>query len=256
MSPGYIYVLGNDSYQNNLLKIGRTSRSPNERMEELAQPTGVPGTFYLLYAEYIFDVNTAEWLIHKSLSDSKHSKEFFSLPLEDAIRNIQLVCQGLRTNSNLEYAKDLPILLSNMNSIASKNIKNNLKNEVTEERMLSRQLMPQYMKDYERKLLVKQTPIINSSNKKSYIREWLHYFEFDNHSDSYELEFMSFSFKAINQAFTWVNSNFCELDLGGNFAWFVCAREIAELVHNENWNKKAEILLLSRRLKNTRWYAK
>ncbi|MBA3017886.1 MAG: hypothetical protein FP811_07035, partial [Desulfobacteraceae bacterium] len=46
---GWIYILTNPSLQENLIKIGKTSRTPEERAKELSAPTGVPAEFEIVY---------------------------------------------------------------------------------------------------------------------------------------------------------------------------------------------------------------
>ncbi|MBH0228839.1 GIY-YIG nuclease family protein [Halobacillus yeomjeoni] len=89
MSKGYIYVLMNPSMEG-VVKIGKTTREPEERMKEL-QSTGVPTPFSLVYKEWFADCNYAENALHEILSESRlsNNREFFDLPVHEVIPIIQ-----------------------------------------------------------------------------------------------------------------------------------------------------------------------
>ena len=94
----YVYVLINPALRG-LLKIGRTSRSPEERAQELSTSTGVPQAFIVAYECIVSDGNAAEKLIHDELAREgyriNNSREFFEVPLKVAIKVIDRVCQSL-----------------------------------------------------------------------------------------------------------------------------------------------------------------
>ena len=48
MSEGYIYILSNPTFKE-LYKVGKTSRDPYERAEELSSATGIPTPFKELW---------------------------------------------------------------------------------------------------------------------------------------------------------------------------------------------------------------
>jgi hypothetical protein len=88
---GYIYCLSNESMEG-LLKIGRTMRTPEERVKELYS-TGVPTPFKIEFAKKVADVVQKERLLHILLgkytlrlpgreffkTDTATVKEFFAL---------------------------------------------------------------------------------------------------------------------------------------------------------------------------------
>ena len=81
---GHLYILSNRAMPN-LLKIGYTTRTVKERMQELSS-TGVPGKFE---AEFYCEVDNAPGLekaIHSRLSRHRYHKEFFRCNLELAVR--------------------------------------------------------------------------------------------------------------------------------------------------------------------------
>lgn len=85
---GYIYLLSNASMPD-IVKIGRTFRDPDTRMEELSSATGVPTPFVLIYKAYFDDCVKAESTIHLLLSEQGYrvsqNREFFTVPIPEAI---------------------------------------------------------------------------------------------------------------------------------------------------------------------------
>lgn len=94
----YIYILINPSI-GGLLKIGRTSRSPEERAKELSASTGVPTPFIVAYEEQVVNSMIAEKLIHEQIAAIGYrindAREFFSMPLKKAISVVAIVCGQL-----------------------------------------------------------------------------------------------------------------------------------------------------------------
>ena len=89
---GYVYILINSHYGTDLLKIGKTIRSPEDRAQEIFT-TGVPGEFMVAYEEHVQDCNEAENEIHLRLTKYRVSdnREFFRIPLKDAVRVVSEV---------------------------------------------------------------------------------------------------------------------------------------------------------------------
>jgi hypothetical protein len=89
---GFIYVLMNPSMEE-MLKIGKTNRDPETRMNELSKATGVPTPFVLVYKELFNDCSNAEKVIHEILEMREYrvssNREFFSVPIHEAISLIQ-----------------------------------------------------------------------------------------------------------------------------------------------------------------------
>ena len=65
---GYVYVLINPSMEN-LVKIGKTKREPNERAKELSSTTGVPTPFIVVYDCYFESCSEAEIFVHTYLEN-------------------------------------------------------------------------------------------------------------------------------------------------------------------------------------------
>lgn len=92
-SFGYVYVMINPSLPN-LVKIGKTSREPNERAKELSSATGVPTPFILVYYKPFRDCHLAESVIHhffeKKGARVNGNREFFQVSTNEAIDLINL----------------------------------------------------------------------------------------------------------------------------------------------------------------------
>jgi len=85
---GYVYVLINPSIEN-LVKIGKTTRDPEERAKELSSATGVPTPFIVVYNSYFKNCTKAETFVHAYLENKgfrvSSKREFFEIPIKDAI---------------------------------------------------------------------------------------------------------------------------------------------------------------------------
>lgn len=116
---GKIYIFRNSSFKDSLVKIGLTSRSSEQRAKEVSSSTGVPTEFEVLYEEDVLDCNLAESLIHRKLEDNRVNKkrEFFCMPLKDAVRTVFEVCLEVNKEISASTASRLAIIIDaeNMN---------------------------------------------------------------------------------------------------------------------------------------------
>lgn len=69
------------------VKIGYTSRVPDDRATELSAPTGIPQPFVLEYWCLTEDCEKAEAAVHQALDQHRinSSREFFQLHITEAI---------------------------------------------------------------------------------------------------------------------------------------------------------------------------
>ncbi len=90
-NAGYLYVLAN-SCMPGLVKVGKTTRTPSERAQELAGVTGVPVPFIVVYEQLFEDCHAAEAFVHGVLAQSgfriSDNREFFNVPANVAVRAI------------------------------------------------------------------------------------------------------------------------------------------------------------------------
>lgn len=102
---GFIYILLNPSFSN-LLKIGMTERSSEERASELSNHTGVPGKFVVAYEEFVEDCFLAEKRIHEALHSTRvnQGREFFAIKLKDAIPIVVRIAKEI--NDTIPPTKD------------------------------------------------------------------------------------------------------------------------------------------------------
>jgi DNA segregation ATPase FtsK/SpoIIIE-like protein len=87
--PGYVYALINPAMPG-LVKVGRTARDPQGRVNELSAPTGVPTPFELVFDILVADAAATEARLHESLTRSGYrvaeNREFFQAPIYEVIR--------------------------------------------------------------------------------------------------------------------------------------------------------------------------
>ena len=97
----YIYILENERMPN-LLKIGWTSRTPEERCSEISGSTGVPTSFIVVHKVEVSDGKSAEKEIHSLLSTERYAnnREFFSISKKRAISAVDFVCTKYEPISN------------------------------------------------------------------------------------------------------------------------------------------------------------
>lgn len=93
MGAGYIYILINPSLGKDLLKIGKTSTTPEERAKRLSSSTGVATDYYVAYEVETANCDRAERLIHKELAKYRYTnnREFFKIPLRTAISLVEKI---------------------------------------------------------------------------------------------------------------------------------------------------------------------
>lgn len=83
--PGYVYVLTNRAFPK-LLKIGRTTRTPEIRAQELSKQTGVPYPYEVYYNKWFADHKAAERYVHKAFAEKRvRGKEFFKVDPDEVV---------------------------------------------------------------------------------------------------------------------------------------------------------------------------
>ena len=92
-TEGFVYVMINPSLEG-MVKIGKTTRSPNDRVKELSSATGIPTPFILVFHKKFKDCHYTEKAIHQYLEKNGYrisdNREFFKMPVTDAINVVQL----------------------------------------------------------------------------------------------------------------------------------------------------------------------
>ncbi len=91
MAAGYLYVLVNSSMPG-LVKVGKTTRAPSDRANELSNTTGVPTPFVVAFDDYFEDCDVAERLVHSELEKrglrQSMQREFFRASASEVIKII------------------------------------------------------------------------------------------------------------------------------------------------------------------------
>jgi hypothetical protein len=87
---GFIYILINPCMPE-MVKIGKTTRTSEERAAELSNATGVPMKFIVAYEIEVSDCDAAESDTHNRLADFRvnDDREFFNVPLKTAIQIVE-----------------------------------------------------------------------------------------------------------------------------------------------------------------------
>lgn len=113
---GYVYILVNESLKPGYLKIGRTTRSPQQRAGEISVGTGVPSAYKVAYQVKVPDCQEAERAIHERLAEYRvsNNREFFSVELEKAVSVVDRVAQkmcreDLETQSAITASRETKI---------------------------------------------------------------------------------------------------------------------------------------------------
>lgn len=103
---GYVYVMFNPAFPH-LVKVGRTTRSTNERAEELYS-TGTPGKFIVAYDVLVDDCVEVEAIVHRELEKYRYSqnREFFECGLNDAIKCLERTSRGRHVSAIDKQAAD------------------------------------------------------------------------------------------------------------------------------------------------------
>jgi hypothetical protein len=100
---GYVYVLMNPAITN-IVKIGKTTRDPEIRAEELSSATGVPSPFIVIYYEYFPSCSEAEIFVHTLLENKGYrvskNREFFEISYKEAIDAVVMAKRHYSENVN------------------------------------------------------------------------------------------------------------------------------------------------------------
>jgi hypothetical protein len=85
--PGWLYALQNPMHPPDLLKVGLSTRAPEDRAAELSADTGVPLPYTVAHAVYVLDCGVAEDRMHGLLAGCRlvRTREFFRITLADYV---------------------------------------------------------------------------------------------------------------------------------------------------------------------------
>jgi hypothetical protein len=98
MKPGRIYLLRNPAFKENYHKLGKTTRTVEERSKQLSKPTGIPSDLITVYQHDVVDCDKAENMAKERLKKYRvDNTEFFDLPQNEAIGVIMEVVNAINT---------------------------------------------------------------------------------------------------------------------------------------------------------------
>ncbi len=112
MSIGYVYVLSNMA-MGNLLKVGYTCNSVEQRVRELSSASGVPRPFTVEYYLLTNDAEDVEALVHQELEAHRvgREREFFEVAVQLAIESVERHARTVNARfvrPRLSSAEELP----------------------------------------------------------------------------------------------------------------------------------------------------
>lgn len=112
MAKGFVYVLMNPAMPG-LVKVGKTTRDPTNRVTELSSATGVPTPFILVYQQPVIDCDLVEVQVHKELERLGHrltdNREFFNAPIHIITQTIINIASQIDTDYPSEAIADANI---------------------------------------------------------------------------------------------------------------------------------------------------
>jgi hypothetical protein len=118
---GHVYILVNSSFKE-LIKIGRTTKTPESRALELSS-TGTPGRFVVAYSVLVNNCIDVESEMHKIFSDKRHTndREFFEVSSAEAINTLINISKGKKIfkhekNENIENKSEAVLFLVKISS--------------------------------------------------------------------------------------------------------------------------------------------
>lgn len=117
---GFVYILINQHYKEDTLKIGMTTRNPQDRAWEMYdQASGVPGKFTVAFSRQVGNCELAEQLVHKHLGHYRLSeyREFFKISQEKAREIINRICDEV--DSLLERITKIPVPADGNSKVAA-----------------------------------------------------------------------------------------------------------------------------------------
>lgn len=100
---GFVYIMSNKSMPG-IIKVGRSTKIPDERAKELSSETSSPTPFVVEYYALFDDMINAEIITHQKLNEYHHGKEFFNVEIPKAIAIIESIkINHIRLFSKTDY---------------------------------------------------------------------------------------------------------------------------------------------------------
>lgn len=122
MQPGYVYILTNESFREDWVKIGKSSRSVDVRSKELDN-TAVPLPFSIYATMQTSKYNEVEKLVHKTidrLTDLRirQNREFFNVSPSVALDIFRDIASTIDDAKITVYRNNVPMDEDQVNEVA------------------------------------------------------------------------------------------------------------------------------------------
>ncbi len=111
---GHVYILTNAAFRARCVKIGKTTRDPETRANELSNHTGIPVAFNVAYSIETSDCHTLEKIVHAHLAKKRinQRREFFEIEVNEAIAVLEKLAKEVeKQSSGYLYPRSIKILL-------------------------------------------------------------------------------------------------------------------------------------------------
>ncbi len=143
---GFVYVMSNKSMPG-LIKVGMSTKVPEERAKELSSDTSTPTPFIVEYYALFDDMQKAERLAHQGLQQYHHGKEFFETNVAQAIQAIEsLTISYTRLFSKADNDEKVRMLQDKLNLEKKKENERVLLNEFASQKEQLKKLIKEYPK--------------------------------------------------------------------------------------------------------------
>ena len=95
-NEGYVYIFSNNSPKmKDIIKAGKTQKTPEERAKALNKNTGTIGKYKVEWSRFVENCHLTEKIIHYKLENYHYEKEFFEIAAGKAIEIANKVIDSL-----------------------------------------------------------------------------------------------------------------------------------------------------------------
>ena len=101
---GLIYIISNPKQGMNIFKVGKTSKTIDQRLKQLNSETGLIGQFKLYASFLVEDIDSTEKICHEKLDDYRiqDNREFFEIEYPEILEVIRETIGGDILKENIE----------------------------------------------------------------------------------------------------------------------------------------------------------
>lgn len=165
--PGFVYILSNPVFKDDIFKIGHTTRSPSDRAWEIYQnATGVPAKFEVAYARRVANCEQAEERIHELLKEVRINeyREFFRVSLFQAKEVFEEVCEQVDLECNEAAELSQKAVIDRIGTRESP--KSSINSNATQSRVIAQEVARiRNDNDFKRAALLTQSGVASTSQR-------------------------------------------------------------------------------------------